>query len=408
MNINRVCRNCDAPLTEVVNFGQMPIANAFNRDPYSGTLFNLAGAVCQNCWLFQLIEQPDAKEMFHDQYAFMTGTSNYMIEHFMETSRELSALFKDQPSFVLEIGSNDGTHLKNYLSLGCKVLGIEPSKNVCDIANQNGVMSRQNFFSLSEAKDIVENFGKADLVYGSNVMCHIPNISDIVSGLARVVSENGVIVFEDPYLLSMIDKGTYDQLYDEHVFMFSATSVKKIFEPHGLELFDCKVLCTHGGSMRYYLSGAGKRKRTDRLNKIIEIENNRGIRKIDFYQNFAKKCKIRKDRLNKILSDLKKEGKKIVGYGATSKSTTILNYCGINNNDIAYIVDNTPTKINKKTPVSSIPIFSREKLLSDDEVEVILLFAWNHSKEIMSKEEWFKIKGGIWVDLGENLGVVSA
>ena len=237
---------------------------------------------------------------------------------------------------------------------------------------------------------------KVDLFLAANVMCHIPEITTVVSEIKKSLSAKGIVVFEEPYLGDVVEKNSYDQIYDEHVFLFSAHSIKYLFNMFDMDLIDVKHQSTHGGSMRYYLSNKDAYSVKKSVNILLEKEKIQQINKKEGFYKFALNVEKSKKDLLILLNSLKKEGKRVAGYAATSKSTSILNYCGIDNNLIEYICDTTPIKINKYSPGTHIPIVSYEHFLSNPP-DYAFLFAWNHQNEIFEKEKNYTNNGGKWI-----------
>jgi methylation protein EvaC len=383
-----------------MTFGQQPIANGFLTEDQikQEYFFEMEVASCNNCGMFQLIEQPAAEKMFHENYAFFSSQSKYMQTHFKNFAEFVIRKYftgRKDP-FVVELGSNDGIMLRNFKNAGYRHLGIEPSENVAEVARLDGVESLSEFFDLELAKSIVQKQGHADAVLSANVMCHIPNINSVAAGIAYLLKPDGVLIFEDPYLGSMIEKTSYDQIYDEHVFIFSATSVSWAFGQHGLELIDVMPQVTHGGSMRYILAPKGSHPISSNVIEIFAKEKAIGLDKPETYINFKKNCETSRSELLALLEKLRKEGKRVIGYGATSKSTTVNNYCGIGPQHMEFVSDTTPIKQNKLTPGSHIPVKPYEEF-SNNYPDYALLYAWNHSEEIFAKEEEFRKKGGKWI-----------
>ena len=398
-NVN-FCRVCNSKIEPFMTFGQQPIANGFLTEDQikQEYFFEMEVASCNNCGMFQLIEQPAAEKMFHENYAFFSSQSKYMQTHFKNFAEFVIRKYftgRKDP-FVVELGSNDGIMLRNFKNAGYRHLGIEPSENVAEVARLDGVESLSEFFDLELAKSIVQKQGHADAVLSANVMCHIPNINSVAAGIAYLLKPDGVLIFEDPYLGSMIEKTSYDQIYDEHVFIFSATSVSWAFGQHGLELIDVMPQVTHGGSMRYILAPKGSHPISSNVIEIFAKEKAIGLDKPETYINFKKNCETSRSELLALLEKLRKEGKRVIGYGATSKSTTVNNYCGIGPQHMEFVSDTTPIKQNKLTPGSHIPVKPYEEF-SNNYPDYALLYAWNHSEEIFAKEEEFRKKGGKWI-----------
>lgn len=393
------CRICQHEISPFMSYGRMPIANGFLlpnqfEDEY---FFELKPAFCDKCLTFQIEEQPAPELMFHEQYAFFSRTSKFMQRHFKEYADWVyDNHLKGDDLFVVELGSNDGIMLENFANRGVRHLGVEPSANVAEEARKHGVNTIVRFFGVDAAKDIVAEYGKADALLAANVMCHIPDLNGIAEGADILLKKDGVLIFEDPYLGAMIKKVSYDQIYDEHVFIFSALAVANIFSPHGFELIDLLPQETHGGSMRYVLARKGEREVSAAVSEIVAAEKEQGLHLPETYDQFRRNCEASKERLVRLLKEEKAAGRRVVGYGATSKSTTILNYCGIGPDLIEFISDTTPIKQNKFSPGMHIPVKAYEKF-QENYPDTALLLAWNHMKEIMAKEEGFSSQGGKWI-----------
>lgn len=393
------CRICKDPAKPFMTFGKMPIANGFLSSPKISDeyFFELAPIFCNTCKTFQIAEQPPAEKMFHDHYAFFSRTSKRMVEHFKQFANWLKENYcQDADSFVVELGSNDGIMLENFAKENIRHLGVEPSSNVAQEARKFGVNTISEFFSPALADEIVKQYGQADAMTAANVMCHIPDLHNIADGANRLLKPKGVLIFEDPYLGDMIAKTSYDQIYDEHVYIFSAHSVANIFGRHGFELIDLLPQTTHGGSMRYVLARKGARIVKPIVAEILEKEKQQGLCDPKTYQQFKANCEMSKKKLVDSLKACKALGKKVVGYAATSKSTTVLNYCGIGPDLIDYICDTTPLKHNTFTPGMHIPVRPYENF-TQAYPDTALLFAWNHKDEVMQKERAFTQAGGQWL-----------
>lgn len=393
------CRVCGADSVPIINFGSMPLANDFianiNTDVYR---FTLSTSFCPACCLFQIDEQPKPDEMFHDHYPFFTGLSTSMKKHFGELVDEhLSGSPKPKEDlFVVEIGSNDGTLLEFVKQREIRHLGIDPSSNVVKKAQEKGVTSQVGFFGEKLAAEVAARDGLADFIFAANVICHIPDMIDFGSGIAKLLNIGGQFIFEEPYVGSMIANTSYDQIYDEHVFIFGATSVRSIFRRAGLELVDAIPQETHGGSMRYVLMRSGDGKVSSRARDILAQEKALGLDLAETYLEFAKRCEERRVEFKTLLQDLKAQGARVAGYAATSKSTTVLNYCGIGPDLIEFISDSTPEKQARFTPGSHIPVRSPD-YLHGNPPGYLVLFAWNHEKEILSKELELTNSGVKWI-----------
>ena len=257
------------------------------------------------------------------------------------------------------------------------------------MALHNKVPTINKFFNKHNVKNLKDYLGNTDLICASNVICHIPDLNDLIETIDLLLSSNGTFIFEEPYLGSMFEKISYDQIYDEHIYIFSASSISKIFNNYDLELIDVYPQITHGGSMRYVIKRKNKIPISKNLKNVINYELKNKLNKIESCLDFKKKCELSKENIKDKIIKLKNENKSICGYAATSKSTTILNYCGIGNDHIDYICDTTKEKIGKFSPGMHIPIVDMQHFYKN-QTDSIYLFAWNHKNEIFNKEKNFK------------------
>lgn len=393
------CLICSNAIEPFISFGQQPIANGFlTEDNFNKEyFFHMQVAHCPACNMVQLIDTPDKEMMFNENYAFFSGTSQAMKQHFKEFALDVQEHFlsNDDP-FVVEIGSNDGIMLQNFKEWGIRHLGCEPSANVAKVAQDKNINTIVEFFDEKLAEKIIAQHGQADAFIAANVMCHIPYFHSIAAGISKLIKKTGIVIFEDPYLGDVIEKTSYDQIYDEHTFLFSVNSINYVFDKYGMEVVDVKHQDTHGGSMRYFIGHKGVRERSEDTLRQLEKEKELGLNDPETYERFKKNCEKSRSDLKNLLVDLKAQGKKVAGYGATSKSTTILNYSDIGPELIEYICDNTPIKQGKYSPGKHIPIEPIEKFKSDYP-DYAILFAYNHAKEIMAKETEFVNQGGKWI-----------
>ena len=402
------CLICDSEYSPFVDFGVMPIANAFAtkeqiKNEYT---FPMKVGFCGNCNMVQLVEQPDREKMFHENYAFFSSTSNYMKEHFKLFTNSVSELQDlNENSFVVEVGCNDGILLENFIIENIPCLGVEPSENVAQVAMEKGIEVITQFFDRPLAEHILQSHQKADAILSANVMCHIPYIHSIYDGVKTLLKEDGVFIFEDPYLGEIIEKTSFDQIYDEHVFLFSALSVNYLANMHDLELVNVEPQITHGGSMRYTIAHKGIKTVSQNVIKLIDQEKKLGLDKKQSYLGFTDNVnKIKNDLIN-LLTKLKNDGKKVVAYGATSKSTTVTNYFGITPDLVECIYDTTPIKQNKLSPGAHIPVLPYNQFRESDP-DYVLLFAWNHATEIMKKESDYMGNNRHWITYIPNVKVI--
>jgi methylation protein EvaC len=387
----------------------MPIANGFlPRERFANEyFFELAVAYCPHCRMVQLVDQPDREMMFNETYAFFSSTSSRMAQHFKEFAEYCRAKYLPAHNpFVVEIGSNDGIMLQHLARVGIRHLGIEPSANVAQVAREKGINTISSFFDEQVARRIVEEHGQADAFLGANVMCHIPYMHSVVEGIRILVKPGGIVMFEDPYLGDIVEKTSYDQIYDEHVFYFSVASISYLFEQHGMEVVDVRPQNVHGGSMRYVIAHKGMRPVTAAVAAQCAKETSWGLADASTYDRLREGIERSRSDLTNLLKDLKRQGKRVVGYAATSKSTTVTNYCGITPDLVEFISDTTPIKQGKFSPGVHIPVRPYEEFRARYP-DYALLFGWNHAEEIFAKEQVFRAAGGKWIVYVPKVQVIS-
>ncbi len=402
------CRFCDNTVTKITSFGKMPIANAFlNEDQFKDEyFFELAPTYCPNCSLFQLLHQPDPALLFHENYAFFANTSDYMQSHFKNLSNKLIDNFElSKKDLVVEIGNNDGGMVRYLNDNNYNCIGVDPSKNVSDYAKSLGVNMINRFFNYELSNEILDKYGKVKFFLSANTLAHIPDINSVFRGVSNLLDEDGIYVTEDPYLIDVFDKVSYDQIYDEHVFIFSLTSISNICAKYDLEVFDIEKLNTAGGSLRYYIAKKNKKNKSSRVVEQELIESKYKLYDDKVYLDFKNHCENSKRDLYDNLVNLS-QNSKVVSYGATSKTTTIFNYCNINSELISYITDTTPTKQNKFSPGMHIPIYDYE-FFNKNIPDYCFLGAWNHSNEIFMKESNNFSKKGKWITHTPNFKIFS-
>jgi methylation protein EvaC len=393
------CLICQTEIEPFISFGKMPIANGFLTteqfaDEY---FFELKTSFCPRCGMVQLAEQPDREKMFHDNYAFFSSTSARMAAHFKEfADLVVRDYLKSSDPFVVEIGSNDGIMLQHFAKAGIRHLGIEPSANVAQAAIDKGIRTVCRFFDENLAREIVAEHGQADAFLGANVMCHISYIHSVAAGIKILLKPDGILMFEDPYLGDIIEKTSYDQIYDEHAFYFSLASISYLFKQHDLQVVDVVPQNVHGGSMRYVIAHAGARSVSDAVRALRAKEERLGLHRPETYNMLRRNIERSRNELIALLREVKRQGKRVVGYAATSKSTTVINYCGITPELVEFISDTTPIKQGKYSPGAHIPVKSHEEFTARYP-DYALLFGWNHGEEIMAKEQAFKATGGKWI-----------
>ena len=381
-----------------LNLGRQPLANSFLKDINKKTLrneffYNLR--ICFNTenYLVSIKKPVNPKKQYTDKYAHRASESKTMRLAFKDVAKKLYKRFR--PKKIMEIGSNDGVFLRNFNKKS--VIAVEPCKNLARITKKL-FRTYDEFWNLRLSNKLLkEKKGGIDLIFSANTISHIPNLEETFKGIHKILSKNGVLVIEDPSLLKVLKNNSYDQFYDEHVYVFSSLSIKKIIKKYGLRLFDIEYLSTHGGSNRYYICKEdGKYKSSLRLKKTLKDEISNKLHKFESYYKFSKRVNLSRKNLLNLLIKLKKKKKKIISYGATYKSTTVFNYCKINSKIIDYVTDTTLNKQGKFTPGTHIKIVS-PKIGMNKTVDYAFLGAWNFKKEIFKKEKNFLKKGGRFI-----------
>lgn len=390
---------CGARLEEFLDLGRQPLSDAFVPPDQDGEefFFRLAVGLCPSCSMVQLTEEVPRGRMFHEDYPYLSSGSSVMREHFEGVARRLleTELTGSDP-LVVEIGCNDGVMLQTVAKAGVRHLGVEPSGGVAARAQERGIDVRVAFFEEELAVALRAELGPATVVYGANTLCHIPYMDSIFAGVDALLAPGGVFVFEDPYLGDIVEKTSFDQIYDEHFYLFSATSVSRMAEHFGFELVDVERLEVHGGEVRYWISRAGERSVSPRVSELLAEEEARQLGSLATLQAFAAAVGSVREDLLALLQRLSSEGRTVAGYGATAKSATVNNFCGIGPDLVAKVYDTTPAKQGRLTPGTHIPVVPMDELAAD-RPDHLLLYAWNHAEEIKAKEQAFSAAGGRWI-----------
>jgi methylation protein EvaC len=390
------CLACGEGFRPFMSFGRMPIANGFLTEAEFASEFfsELEVGLCEACSMVQLARILPPEKLFHQHYAYFSSISARMTEHFRRFAEDVRQSFLTGPRpFVVEIGSNDGILLQNFAKAGIAHLGVEPSANVAEAARVRGVDTVSRFFDESAGRDIRASHGTAQAVLGANVICHLPNIHSVIRGILAVLAEDGVFVFEEPYLGDIVQQASYDQFYDEHYFYYALGSLERLFARHGMEVIDVASQSVHGGSMRYVAARRGARRVQDSVPRLKAREAQLGLALPETYARLRSRIEASKKRLVEVLHQLKDAGQQVAGYGATSKSTTVTNYCGIGSSLVSFISDTTPGKQGRFSPGTHIPVVPYESF-QEARPDCALLFAWNHAAEIVEKEAEFRRRGG--------------
>ena len=392
------CRICSSNNLELIlDLGKQPPSNAFikkeNLEKHEDK-FPLRLYLCKECYLLQLLDIVD-KEILFKEYLYMTSASKPIVNHFKNYAFDVYEEFlkKIENPLVIEIGSNDGSLLKEFKKLGTSVLGIEPAKNISKIANDAGITTENTFLNYDIAKKISLK-KKASIIVGNNVFGHVEDLKEFMKCIKILSKEKGIFIFEVPYLVDLIQKLEFDTVYHEHLSYFSLIPLMRLMEEFDLEIFDVKKQKVHGGTIRVFVSQKNNFKSTIGLKKLIDFEREFGINKVQTYQKFSENVKELKNKLKNKLLEFKKEGKIIFGYGAPAKGNVLLNYCNIGTKFLDYIIDTTPLKQGLYTPGMHIPVKSDKEKIEKPSQQIALLLAWNYEEAIINKEELFLKNGG--------------
>jgi SAM-dependent methyltransferase len=401
-SVTRTCRFCGAGLQRTfVNLGMSPLCETYpsraelNRGE---VYYPLHVYICEKCWLVQLEEYESAENIFSD-YAYFASFSDSWLKHCEKYCNEMQARFGlGKQSFVAEVASNDGYLLQYFVRMGVPVLGIEPAANVAEAAVEKGVPTLVRFFGEEVAKSLAAEGRTADLVLGNNVLAQVPDLNDFVEGLKILLKPEGVLTLEFPHLLRLIELNEFDTIYHEHFSYFSLISTKMILEAHGLRVFDVEELKSHGGSLRVFAcrSTSQTHRIGPNVQKVIDDEINAKLDRMEGYEGFARQVQETKFDLVDFLLTVAREGKKVAGYGAPGKSATLLHYCGIGSDLIAYTVDRSPYKQGRFLPGSRIPIYHPDRI-RETKPDYIVILPWNLKEEIMAQLHYVREWGGRFV-----------
>jgi SAM-dependent methyltransferase len=386
-----VCRSCGATLRDTfLDLGSQPLANAFLTEEQVASgddpRYPLHARVCAECLLVQVDEVVPPEEIFSD-YAYFSSYSDSWLEHAARYASEVSGrLGLGAGSTVVEVGSNDGYLLKDFVAAGLEVLGIEPAANVAEQAVADGIPTEVAFFGRQVAEDIRARGLAADLVVANNVLAHVPALDDFIGGLATVLAPEGTITIEVPHLLRLVEDTEFDTIYHEHFSYFSVLSAQDALARRGLRLFDVEELPTHGGSVRLWARHDGSNGRAIGLDveRLIDAERAAGLDTLEAYRAFAPRVAQVLAELRGFLGEARAEGARIAAYGAAAKGNTLLNSAAVTTDQIAYVVDRNPHKQGRYLPGSHLPIFAPDYVRAD-RPDYLLLLPWNLREEITAQ-----------------------
>lgn len=400
MNERVPCRSCGSSrLHQVIDLGMQPLANNLLREEdlkKEEPHFPLEVWVCGDCWLMQISHVVPPVDLF-SQYLYFSSFSDQLLAH--SRTAVLKHIEQKQlgsGSFVVEVASNDGYLLKNFVEAGIPCLGFEPAANIAEVAQGKGIETRVEFFSETSAAALREERGGADLILGNNVFAHVPDTNGFVAGLAALLKADGWAVLEFPYGVEMIDKVEFDTIYHEHVFYFTLLPLLPLFARHGLEVFHVEHLSIHGGTLRLYAARTGVKPVTESVTDTVAKEKSIGVDGLEYYERFgARADKVRADLIQHLETAAAK-GLKIAGYGASAKGSTLLNYVGGAARSLEFIADRSTYKQGLFSPGLHLPIVAAEELERRQPDEAVLL-TWNFAEEIMRQQDAYRKKGGRFV-----------
>lgn len=397
------CRHCQTELTlTLIDLGTSPPSNSYvtNKKLHEPeNYFPLRVLVCDICWLVQTQDYAGAEELFDEDYAYFSSFSKTWLKHAEKYIVDMVDRFKlDTSSHIVEVAANDGYLLQYAKARGIPCLGVEPTKSTASAARGKGLDIVEEFFGVKLAKQLAHQGKQADLTAANNVLAHVPDINDFVSGFATLLKPSGVSTFEFPHLLRMVSENQFDTIYHEHYSYLSLTSVRRIFEANGLSVFDVQELPTHGGSLRIFAQRCdlGKRVITPNVKALLQREDAAGISKLAFYDGFQTKANQIKNDFVAFLIEVKNAGKTVAGYGAAAKGNTLLNYAGVRLDLLSYVVDLNPAKQNKFLPGCRIAIVA-EDYLKLAKPDYVVILPWNLRDEIIEQLTYIREWGGQFV-----------
>ena len=400
MSFSLKCRSCGSTnAAHILDLGQQPLANNLltpadlaKKEPK----FPLRLAVCKSCWMLQITDLVPPVELF-SEYLYFSSFSDLMLRHSREACDGYMKEFGlNSQSLVVEVASNDGYLLQNFVKAKVPCLGIEPAANIAKVAREKGIETLVEFFSQKIASDLAAENRQADLILGNNVFAHAPDTNDFVAGLKTLLKPKGRIALEFPYGADFIEHTEFDTIYHEHVFYFTLTALKPLFERHGLTIFRVQRLPIHGGSLRLFAGHTGVYAVEKSATDLLAEEARKGVNALAYYEGFANQVRTLKDDLVALLAKLKQEGKSIAAYGASAKGSTLLNYYGIAADTLDFVADRSTYKQGRLTPGTHIPIVPPEELLKR-KPDYTLLLTWNFADEILAQQKAYRDAGGKFI-----------
>jgi len=391
------CRSCHSQNTQsIIPLGEQPLANGLHASSKidQEPRYNLEVMLCQDCGLAQLRDLIDPSELFTD-YVYFSSNSDTMLRSAADLVDRIRPTLSED-SLVVEIASNDGYLLKNYISQGIQVLGVDPAQNIAKFANENGIPTLCDFFNDELALKLVNEGKKADIIHANNVMAHVPDINSFVKGIKILLKEKGQAIIEVPYFADLVEKLEFDTIYHEHVYYFSVKPLRTVFGRYGLEIFDIEKIAIHGGTLRMFVGHKGAYPVQPVVEEMLDKEEKSNLYAVGNFKNFVQRIDDLGAELRKVLGNLKKQGAKIAAYGASAKGTTLLNYFKIDKQYLDFVVDRSLAKQGHYTPGTHLLIKSPSALIEDG-ANYALLLTWNFAEEILAQQARYRSEGGKFI-----------